>query len=117
MAFKFPSLQNIIIGFVASFFGFQIISLIISALFPSIALFKGGVAMLIMITSIAVISLFVLAINLKDLRRKETLIFVIIIFGLLLLSYWKLEETFPQLFSISPETTQAIKQTIGSIVG
>ena len=117
MPIKFPSLQKIIIGAVASFFTFQIISLMISEIFPSIPVYHGGIALLIMLTCIAVISLFVLAINLNDLKRKESLIFVVIIFGMLILAYYKLPSTLPQIFSISPEATQAIKNTIGSIVG
>ena len=117
MGYKLPTLQQIIIGAVASFFGFQIISLMITSFFPSVPVYRGGLALLIMLTCIAVISLFVLAINLNDLKRKESLIFVVIIFGLLLLAYYKLPDTLPQIFSISPEMSETIKNTIGSIVG
>jgi hypothetical protein len=117
MAFKFPKLRDIVIGFIAAFFGFQILSLIVSSIFPDIPLFKGGAAILIMLLGIAIISLFILGIRYDELKSRENLIFVILVFGLTIAGYYFLPTYFPQLFSISPDISFTIKQTVGSIIG
>lgn len=116
MAFKLPSLRNVAIAFIASFFGFQIISLILSTLFPSIPLFQGGPAILIMLLATAIISLFILGLRYDELK-KENLIFVILVFGLTIAGYYYLPNYFPQLFSISPDVSNTIRQTVGMIFG
>jgi hypothetical protein len=116
MAFKLPSLRNVAIAFIASFFGFQILSLIVSTLFPSVPLFQGGSAILIMLLAVAIISLFILGLRYDELK-KENLIFVILVFGLTIAGYYYLPQYFPQLFSISPEVAASVKQTVGIIFG
>lgn len=117
MAFKFPSLRNVVIGFVGAFFGVQILSLIISSVFTTVPVLQGGSAILLMLLAIAIMTLFVIGTRVDMLRTKETLVFVVIIFGLLAVAYWKLPETFPQIFTIDSTTSQAIRQTLGSIMG
>lgn len=117
MAIRLPKLRDVAIGFIASFFAFQIVSLIISTAFPSIPLFKGGPAILLMLLSIAVISLFILGIRYDELKTKENLLFAILVFGLTIAGYLFLPDYFPQLFSISPDISNIVKQTVGSIVG
>jgi len=110
------TLKNIIITLVVGFFGIQIVSLLLTQVF-GIPILKGGQALLLLLVLVGIISLFVLAINLNDLKKKETLIFVVIIFGLLLLAFWKLEFYFPQLFSINPEIARLLKLGVAQIFG
>lgn len=117
MAFKFPQLKTVIAAVVATFFLVQIVSLLINSVWPSVGIMKGGPAILLMLLCVAIISLFVLSLNLEELKRKENLVFIIIVFGLVALAFWKLNDFFPQLFSISPEFSETIKQTVGSILG
>lgn len=117
MAFQWPSLRNIVIAFIAGFFGIQIVSLLLSTLFPSIPLLRGGPIVLVFLLGIAIVSLFILGIKYDQLKTKENLIFVILIFGMLVASYYYLPKYLPQLFSISPGISDSIKQTIASIVG
>lgn len=109
------TLKNSIIAILASFFLFQILSMIISSLFPSVPVFQGGFAILLMLLCVGLISLFVLAINLEQLKQKENLIFIVIVFGLVILGYIYIPVYFPSLFSISPQASVAIKQTVGQI--
>ena len=117
MANKIPEFKTVVVAFIAGFFLIQILSLLISEVFPSVPILKGGNAILIILLAVGVITLFVVSFKVDVLKKKETLIFVVIIFGMLVLAYWKLPEFFPQLFSISPEISNTIKQTIGSIFG
>lgn len=116
MAFRLPSLRNVALAFIASFFGFQIISLILNTIFPSIPLFKGGATILLMLLAVAIISLFILGLRYDELQSKN-LIFVVLVFGLTIAGYYYLPNYFPQLFSISPDASFVIKQTVGSIFG
>lgn len=119
MAFNWKSitLKNIMIVLVGSFFLIQIASVLISTLFPSVPILKGGQAVLLMLLAIAVITLFIIGFKVDELKKKENLIFIIIVFTLVALAYWKLPEYFPQLFEISPQISNSIKQTVGSIMG
>lgn len=119
MAFNWKSitLKNIMIVLVGSFFLIQIASVLISTLFPSVPILKGCQAVLLMLLAIAVITLFIIGFKVDELKKKENLIFIIIVFTLVALAYWKLPEYFPQLFEISPQISNSIKQTVGSIMG
>lgn len=119
MAWKLPPnfLKKAIIAFVVSIFAVQIVSLGINQFFPSVPLFKGGTIVLVMLLCVAVISLFVLAINLEELKRKENLIFIVIVFALLIAGYYFLPKYLPQIFSIDPTFTNSIKSSIASIFG
>lgn len=112
-----PSFKTVAVSFIAGIFLIQILSLLISEVFPSVPILKGGNAILLILLSSAVITLFVISFKVDQLKRKETLIFLIIIFGLVVLAYWKLPEFFPQLFNIDPSFSNAAKQAIGSIIG
>lgn len=114
---KFPSFKEIAVGIIATFFLVQILSLILSSIFPSIPIFKGGPAILLMLLCVAIISLFILAIKLDELRKKENLIFILIVFSLVAFGYWKLPAFFPNLFSVSPGYAETIKNLMGSIFG
>lgn len=114
---KIPEFKTIAVAFIAAFFLIQIISLFVSAVFPSVPILKGGNAILVMLLSVAVITLFVISFKVDELKKKETLIFIVIIFGMVALAYWKLPEYFPNLFNIDPSFSQTVKKTIGSIVG
>ena len=116
-AFKQFSIKNLMIVLVGGFFVIQIVSLLISTTFPSVPILKGGPAILLMLLAIAIITLFIVGFKVDELKKKENLIFIVIIFGLISLAYWKLPEFFPNLFSIDPTYSNAVKQTIGSIVG
>jgi len=115
--FKQLTLKNIMIVLVGGFFSIQISSLLISSLFPSIPILKGGPAILLMLLAISMITLFIIGFKVDELRKKENLIFIVIIFALVGLAYWKLPEFFPDLFNINPAFSNTIKQTIGSIFG
>lgn len=114
---KLPSLKTIAVSFIAGLFLVQILSLLVSEVFPSVPLLKGGNSILLLLLAVGVITLFVISFKLDELKKKETLIFIVIIFGLISLAYWKLPEYFPQLFSINPSISQIIKQTISSVIG
>ena len=111
------TLKNVIISLVGIFFLVQIVSLLLNQVFPSIPLIKGGTALLLILVAAAVISVLVLAINLEQLKQKENLIFTVIVFALVVAGFYFLPKYFPQLFAISPDVSQAVKSTIGSIFG
>jgi hypothetical protein len=115
-----PSLKNVVIGAIGAIFLIQIISLIISALFPSVAVIKGGVAVLLMILAVGIMTLFVVGTNITQFdatKNKTTIIFVVIVLGLVAVAYWQLPILLPQIFSIEPGISQTIKNTVGSIMG
>lgn len=114
---KMPTLRNIILGFIAAFFALQIVSLILTTIFPTIPLFKGGPIILVFLLAIAIMALFILGVRYDQLTQKDNLIFIVIIFALLILAYVYLPKFLPQLFSIAPDLPQVIKSTIGSIFG
>lgn len=115
MAFKFPDFKVIAIGFIFSLIVIQVISLLISASFPSVDIIKGGNALLVMIVGIGIVTLFQISFNLESLKDKKTLFYILIIFGLIGLAFWKGPEYFPQIFSIEPNISESIKSTIGAI--
>ena len=118
--FKMPTLKNVVIAVIGAIFLIQIISLIISALFPSVAVIKGGVAVLLMILAVGIMTLFVVGTNINQFdatKNKTTIIFVVIVLGLVAVSYWQLPILLPQIFSIEPGVSQAIKNSVGSIMG
>jgi len=108
------TIRNVAVTIISTFFLFQIASLIISSIFPSIPIYRGGSAIMLMLLCTALISLFTLSIKLTDLR-KEQLIFIIIIFGAVGGLYFYLPDLFPNLFSISPEASATLKQVVGQI--
>lgn len=112
---KMPNLRDIIIGFIAGFFGLQIVSLILSSIFPTIPIFRGGPIVLIFLLGISIMALFILGIRYDQLKTKENLLFVLLIFGLLVVAYVYLPRYLPQIFSISPELTNSVKSTLNSI--
>jgi hypothetical protein len=114
---KFPSLREIIIGFIAAFFGLQIGSLVLSSFFPSLPIFKGGPIVLIFLLGISIMALFILGIRYDQLKTKENLVFVFLIFGLLVAAYVFLPKYLPQIFSLSPEISTSIRSSIASIFG
>lgn len=116
MVFKFPPLKSVVVSFIAIFFAIQIVSLIISNFFPQVDVFKGGPIVLIFILGIAIISLFVLGLKFDEFK-KDQLIYVILNFGLLIAAYYFLPTYVPQIFSISPEFSNTLKNTLGSIFG
>jgi hypothetical protein len=114
---KLPSLKTMAVAAIGGFFLIQILSLLISSVFPDVPLLKGGPSILLMLLAIAIITLFIVGFRVDELRRKENLVFIFIVFALVAVAYWKLPEYFPQLFSIAPELSETIKQTIGSVLG
>jgi hypothetical protein len=70
-----------------------------------------------MFLAVGIMSLFVVGTNLEKLERKNSLVFVVIVFGLIALAFYKLPDIIPQIFSISPEISRTIQNTIGSIFG
>ena len=115
--FKQFTLKNFMIALVGGFFVIQIVSLLISSTFPTVPILKGGPAILLMLLAIFIITLFIIGFKVDELKKKENLLFIVIIFGLVALAYWKLPEFFPELFSIDPLYSDVVKQTIGSVVG
>lgn len=110
------SFRNVALAFIAGFFLLQIGSLVISALFPSLGLFKGGPIVLVILLGIAIMSLFILGIRFDQLDYKRNLIFVILIFGLLIAAYYFLPQYVPQIFSAN-SLNEVIRSTISSILG
>lgn len=115
MAFKFPSLKNIVFSIIGALFLIQILSLLVSLIFPTVQVLSGGVIILLILLAVGVMTLFVIGTNIDELKRKESLIFVILVLGLIILAYWKLPTILPQIFTIEPGISQAIKNSIGSI--
>jgi len=113
---KFPSFREIALAFIGGFFGLQIVSLMLSYFFPSIETFKGGPIVLVIILAVAIMSLFILGIRYDQLDSKKNLIFVLMIFGLLIASYYYLPKYVPQIFVIDPGISPALKSTISSIL-
>ena len=111
------TLKNVAVTFIGGFFLVQIISLLLNQFFPDIPLLRGGQALLLILLGIAVITLFIVGFKVDELSRKENLVFVIIVFALVALAYWKLPEFFPQLFSIDADISNSIKEVMGSIFG
>ncbi len=116
MVFKL-SLKSVAIAVIGALFLIQILSLLISQIVPSIQILRGGNAFLLLLTAIGVMTLFIVGTNLEQLKQRETLIFVVLVFGLIALAFWKGSDYFPMLFKISPEVSNTIKQTIGAILG
>jgi len=116
MVFRFPTLKSVFSGLVVGFFLIQIVSVLISSLFPSVAVLKGGTAILLLLLVVAIIALFNIGFNLDTIKR-ETLIYVIILVIALGGAYYYLPQVFPQLFSISPEFSNSLRSSISSIVG
>ena len=117
MAWSMPSLRNVILGFIAGFFALQIGSLVVSGLFPTVPIFKGGPIVLIFLLGIAIMALFILGVRYDQLDIRKNLIFVIIIFGLLVAAYVYLPKYLPQIFSIAPELPESIRSSFFSIIG
>lgn len=115
MVFKFPSFKTIVVGFVFSIIAIQVVSLLLNQIF-NISVIKTGNAMLIMLIGIGIVTLFNISFNLEQLKQRETLVFILIIFGLIALAFYKGQEYLPQIFSISPEVSNTIKQTVGAII-
>ncbi len=115
MVFKL-SLKSVAIGVIGSLFLIQILSLLISQIAPSIPILRGGNAFLLLLAGIGVMTLFIVGTNLEQLKQRETLIFVVLVFGLIALAFWKGSDYFPTIFSISPEVSNTIKNTVGSII-
>lgn len=114
---KPTNVKVIAIAVIAALFLIQIFSLLLSSVFPSIAVIKGGSAILLMILAIGVITLFIAGAKFDEINQRENLTFIVIVFGLVALAYWKLPTLLPQIFSIDPVISQTIKQTVGSIFG
>lgn len=117
MALKFPDFKTVVVGFIAGIFLIQILSLLVSAIFPSIGVIKGGTALLLMTVAMGVIGLFNVAFSVEKLKSKENLIFVVIVFALIFAAFYFGPTYFPQIFSIDPNISQSIKQTVGMIFG
>lgn len=116
MAWSFPTLKSIFAGSIIGFFIIQIISVLISNIFPSVPLLKGGMSILLILLAVGLIALFNIGFNFEKFDRLQ-LVFILIVFTIIGLAYWKLPTIFPNLFSISPEVSNAIRNSIGSIFG
>jgi len=117
MAYKLPSLKNITLGIIGAFFLVQILSVLINSIFPSVPLLKGGNAIFLMLLAVGIMSLFIIGTNIEQLKKRESLVFIVLLFAAIGLLYWQLPSIFPNLFQIAPEIANSIKQTIGSILG
>lgn len=111
------NITNVAMAIIAALFLIQILSLLISSIFPSVGVIKGGNAILLMILGIGMITLFITGSRFEEIDIKQKLTFIIIVFALVALAYWKLPTLLPQIFSIEPGISQTIKQTVGSIFG
>lgn len=114
---KLPDFKTVVIGFIAAIFLVQILSLLISSIFPSVEIVKGGNAILLMAVAIGVIALFNVAFSVEKLKSKENLIFIVIVFGLIFVAFYFGPKYFPQIFSIDPNIAYSIKQTVAMIFG
>lgn len=114
--FKQITIRNVGIAFVGSILMIQIASLFLSSIFPQLELIKAGPAILLMLLAIALITLLIVGLKVDSLNKRENLIFIVIVFGLVGAGYYYLPKYFPSIFSISP-ISDVVKSTVGSIIG
>ena len=108
--------QVVLIAFVV----IQGISFVLSELdvFPII---KGGWFLLLILTLITLTTLFTLGKNITQLEIKKNLVFIVLVFGLIILAFVYLPTYLPQIFSSASidigETVRESSGTIGQNIG
>ncbi len=104
--------QVVLIAFVV----IQGISFVLSELdvFPII---KGGWFLLLILTLITLTTLFTLGKNITQLEIKKNLVFIVLVFGLIILAFVYLPTYLPQIFSSSSiDIGETVRESSGTIV-
>ncbi len=105
--------QALLLGFLAV----QITSWIISSFFPDIEMFKGGPMLLLFLVIIGIISLFVLGRRLGELNMKRDLLFILLVFGAIIVLFIFLPDVIPQIFSTSGvELKEFLRENVATII-
>lgn len=106
------TIKEIIIAIFLSYFVVTILNILVSKLFPQIPIFKSGVALILIMIAVLVVLLFTLASdgNFSKEDMQMTLLIIAIMVGI----YFVVKHFIPGLFSIFPDET---KQIFDSIVG
>ena len=105
--------QALLLGFLAV----QLVSWMVSSFFPEIEMLKGGPMLFLFLVVVGIISLFVLGKRLGQLDLKKDLLFILLVFGAIVVLFIFLPDIVPQIFSIGGmEFSVYIKQAISAIV-
>ncbi len=105
--------QALLLGFLAV----QIISWIISSFFPEIEMFKGGPMLLLFLVIVGIISLFVLGRKLGQLNIKRDLLFIVLVFGAIIVLFIFLPDVIPQIFSASGvELKEFLRDNVATVI-
>lgn len=112
--------QALLFGFLAV----QLISWIASEYFEDIPILKGGPMLLLFLVIIGITSLFILGRRLGQLDLKKDLLFILLIFGGIVVAFIFLPQVIPQIFStrglemgeLLKEIMTAIMKAPGGIV-
>ncbi len=105
--------QALLLGFLAV----QIISWVVSEFFEDIPMLKGGPMLLIFLVVIGMISLFVLGRKLGQLDLKKDLLFILLVFGGIIVLFIFLPDIVPQIFSTSGvELGEFVKDVTAAIM-
>lgn len=118
MAFKLPPdfYKKVIIGIISGIFLLQILSILATQIF-NLPIIKGGSAILLLAVAIGVIALFNVAFSIEKLKSRENIIFILVVFGLIFVAFYFGPKYFSNIFSIEPNISNSLKNTIGSIFG
>ncbi len=105
--------QALLLGFLAV----QLISWTASEFLEEVPLLKGGPMLLIFLVIIGITSLFVLGRRLGQLDLKKDLLFILLVFGGIVVAFIFLPQVVPQIFSTRGlEMGEYIKQIINTII-
>ena len=106
------------IALLVGFLAVQLVTWIASQYFPEVQILKGGPMILLFLIIIGITSLFVLGRKLGQLDLKRDLLFILLVFVGIVLSFIFLPQVIPEIFSTSGmEFSEYIKQTMGAIIG
>ena len=105
--------QALLLGFLAV----QLISWAISYFFPDVEMFKGGPMLLLFLVIIGIISLFVLGRKLGQLTLKRDLLFILLVFGGIIVLFVFLPDIIPQIFSASGvELKEFLRENVATVI-
>ncbi len=110
-------IQKFFIALLLGFLAVQLISWIASEYFPEVEMLKGGPMLLLFLVIIGIISLFVLGKRLGQLDLKKDLLFILLVFGAIIVAFIFLPDVIPQIFSASGyEIREFLRETIGTVM-
>ncbi len=109
--------KKFFIALLLGFLAVQLVSWIASEYFPEVQILKGGLMLLIFLVVIGITSLFVLGKKLGQLDLKKDLLFILLVFGVIIVLFLFLPDIIPQIFSKSGlEIREFLRGTIGTVM-